>query len=302
MVWLFDTEDNDLWKISTRESQVIWKDIRQFTIFKLLATQNVRKGKGKCAQPERGKAITKPRLKKTASLTATNAPTNPFRRLFGFSDPASLFSPAPVASPLLATASWRAGAADRGVTVPHAAGSHAATHPSRSALATAVAAGWQRAGIREGWRAPAPEDADMWAGTSAHLAVASEHLSGRPQRMRAARRGERAEEGRERLRAWPRRAERQALPASSPGPRTRPPPRPPPPARHPAARPRSRPAPRGARQPGRRRPRRVLPRARSPGRPAALSIVLRWLTRGGWPGRVGGVGLVPGRTYRSVGP
>ena len=104
---------NDLWKISTRESQIIWKDIRQFTIFKLLATQNVRKGKGKCAQPERGKAITKPRLKKkkkkptveTASLTATNAPTNPFRSLFGFSDPASLFSSAPVASPLLATAS-----------------------------------------------------------------------------------------------------------------------------------------------------------------------------------------------------
>ncbi|CAN0309589.1 unnamed protein product, partial [Rangifer tarandus platyrhynchus] len=137
----------------------------------------------------------------TASLTATNAPTDPLRSLFGFSDPASLFPPAPAASPLLATASWRAGAADRGVTVPHAAGSHAATHPSRSALATAVAAGWQRAGICEGWRAPAPEDADMWAGTSAHLAVASEHLSELPQRMRAARRGERAEDGRERRRA-----------------------------------------------------------------------------------------------------
>lgn len=241
-------------------------------------------------------------FKKNSQPDCNKCPDKPFPQAFWIFRPGFPFSPAPVASPLLATASWRAGAADRGVTVPHAAGSHAATHPSRSALATAVAAGWQRAGIREGWRAPAPEDADMWAGTSAHLAVASEHLSGRPQRMRAARRGERAEEGRERLRAWPRRAERQALPASSPGPRTRPPPRPPPPARHPAARPRSRPAPRGARQPGRRRPRRVLPRARSPGRPAALSIVLRWLTRGGWPGRVGGVGLVPGRTYRSVGP
>lgn len=294
---------NDLWKTSTRESQIIWKDIRQFTIFKLFATQNVRKGKGKCAQPEKGKAITKPRLfffkahtVETASLTATNAPTNPFRSLFGFSDPASLFPPAPVAPPLLATTSWRAGAADRGVTVPHAAGSHAATHPSRSALATAVAAGWQRAGIREGWRAPAPEDADMWAGAWAHLAVASEHLSGRPQRMRAARRGERAE-GRERRRAWPRRAERQALPASSPGPRTRPPPRrPPAPRRAPS----HAPGPTRRAQPGRRR--RVLPRARSPGGPAALAIVLRWLTRGGWPGRVGGVGLVPGRTYGSVGP
>lgn len=36
------------------------------------------------------------------------------------------------------------------------------THPSRPARATAAAAGWLRAGIREGWRAPAPEDADMW--------------------------------------------------------------------------------------------------------------------------------------------
>lgn len=233
----------------------------------------------------------------TASLTATNAPTNPFRSLFGFSDPASLFPPAPVAPPLLATTSWRAGAADRGVTLPHAAGSPAATHPSRSALATAVAAGWQRAGIREGWRAPAPEDADMWAGTCAHLAVASEHLSGRPQRTRAARRGERADEGRERRRAGPRRAERQALPASSPGPRTRPPPRrPPAPRRAPSPAP----GPTRRAQPGRRR--RVLPRARPPGRPAALAIVLRGLTRGGWPGRAGRVGLVPGRTCGSAGP
>lgn len=53
---------NDLWKTSSRESQIIWEDIRQFTIFKLFATQNVRKGKGKCAQPEKGKAITKPRF------------------------------------------------------------------------------------------------------------------------------------------------------------------------------------------------------------------------------------------------
>lgn len=72
------------------------------------------------------------------------------------------FPPAPAAALLLATASWRAGAVDRGGAVPRAARSHAATHPSRSALATAAAAGWLRAGIREGWRAPAPEDANMW--------------------------------------------------------------------------------------------------------------------------------------------
>ena len=86
-MWLFDTEDNDLWKISTRESQVIWKDIRQFTIFKLLATQNVRKGKGKCAQPERGKAITKPRLKKKAHSgdsqpDCNKCPDKPFPQAF----------------------------------------------------------------------------------------------------------------------------------------------------------------------------------------------------------------------------
>lgn len=49
-----------------------------------------------------------------------------------------------------------------GRAVPRAARRHAATHRSRSARATAAAAGWLRAGIREGWRALAPEVADMW--------------------------------------------------------------------------------------------------------------------------------------------
>ena len=143
------------------------------------------------------------------------------------------------------------------------------------------------------------------AGSSAPLAVASEHLSGRPQRMRAARRG-RARRGTGGGEAPSLAAPRRAAPSaglSRRAPRARA--RAPRGAPHPAARPRTRPAPRGARQPGRRRRprrRRVLPGARSSGRPAVLSIVLRLPPGGGWPGRVGGVGLVPGRAYHSAGP
>lgn len=136
----------------------------------------------------------------------------------------------------------------------------------------------------------------MWAGTCAHLAVASEHLSGRPQRTRAARRGERARptrRGEAPSRAAPRRApgSPRELPGPAHAPRRAPAPTH---ARHARA-----PAPRGARSPGGGGA--SSPSAAS-GAAGCLTIVRRGLTRGGWPGRAGGAGLVPGRTCGSAGP
>ena len=159
---------NDLWKISTRESQTIWKDIRQFTASNSLQPRRCGKERENAPNP-RGKSNNqtmffeglKKKKKKKGPRSGdrqpgcNKCPGNPYRtQPVRISDPASLFSPA--------AASWQAGAVDGGEAVPHAARSHAATHPSPSALATAAVAGWLRAGIREGWRALAPEDADMW--------------------------------------------------------------------------------------------------------------------------------------------
>lgn len=227
----------------------------------------------------------------TASLAATNAPAT---LIAAFPDlrPGFLFF-----SRNRILASWGRG---RGSCTPRRPQSR---RYSPEPLGTSDGSGRGLAANRDprGLEGSGPRGRGHVAGTSAPLAVASEHLSGQPQRMRAARRG-RARRGTGQRGAEPGRAAPSAG-LSRRGPRARV--RAPRGAPHPAARPRTRPAPRGARQPGRRRRprrRRVLPRARSSGRPAALSIVLRLPPGGGWPGRVGGVSLVPGRAYQSVGP
>lgn len=138
--------------------------------------------------------------------------------------------PAPAAAPLLATASWRAGAVGSG-------GSRAPRRPlpprySPEPVGTSDGSGRGLAASRNprGLAGSGPRGRGHVAGTSAPLAVASEHLSGRPQRKRAARRGRarRGGVGEAPSLAAPRCAERRALRASSPGPRARAPPAAPP--------------------------------------------------------------------------
>lgn len=142
--------------------------IRQLIASNSSQPQRGGKRDGKCTRPEGGKPISKPRccLKKKRisphardqkAEAATNAPTNPFRSLPGFSDRLPLFSSVPATAPLPATATRERGPWTAGAAVPHAARGRAATHPSRWALATAAAAGWRRAGIGGDRRAPAAD-------------------------------------------------------------------------------------------------------------------------------------------------
>lgn len=160
--------------------------------FQLLTTPKRRKRKAKMHPTRKGKSIAQPRLGKkkkssphtveTQSLGCNKCPGKPSPqppRIF--SDSAPSFLPCPGrgggGTALLANRIPASrGGGPRGKLCP---APPAATHPSRGARATA-AAGWLRAGIREGWRrAPAPQVADMWLEPAlSPSAVASEHLSG----------------------------------------------------------------------------------------------------------------------------
>lgn len=99
------------------------------------------------------------------------------------------------------------------VTLPHAAGSHAATHLSRSAPATAGRGCSEPGSARAG--GPAPEDGHAgW--NLALIQPLPLSIFWAPQRTRAGEARRARRRGEERRRAGPRRAARQALPASSP--------------------------------------------------------------------------------------
>lgn len=161
LAWLFNIKDKRPLENIHCESQTIWRH-RAIYLLKLLGTPGMRKGNRKCAQHGGGGGIDNQNRfeKKKVPLlappspppwrplaeAATPAPAKRLLSLPSLPDLASSAS-APAAAPLLGATSRRPGAAERG-------GRCAATHPSRS--------GWPRAGIREGCRAPDPEDADMW--------------------------------------------------------------------------------------------------------------------------------------------